>query len=296
MSAGGIAATAKPPRELMRPFRVLYETLAGDGRYAVRPVVEHFAREERDAGKVNVCIRHDVDIALDFVPALAAYEAALGLRATYYFLTDTAPYRVWESDIPRRVAELGHEVGVHSDHHYEQLALGRDGLARLREDVERMSEHAGTEVLGIAWHGGKHIAAYEANNYDLYKDVEPADLGLEYHDRVFYTEGTRTWRSDTILSDGENSLRFVPGKPRAVLEGASVGQDLLVVTHPFMMIPPSARPTPRYPDYPHLSPPHRRTLRADLRSCLAYNKQYLGPTRTKWLRKTVELVEKLPGS
>ena len=283
---------ARPPRDLLRPFRVLYQTLAGDARYRVRPVVEHFAREERDPGAVNVCIRHDVDIALDFVPALAEYEAALGLRATYYFLTDTAPYRLWESDIPRRVAALGHEVGVHSDHHYEQLALGRDGLARLREDVVRLAEHAECPVHGVAWHGGKHVAAYEANNYDLYREQDPAALGLAYHDAVFYQPGTRRWRSDHLLSDGENSLRFVPGKPRRMLESAGVGEDLLVVTHPFMMIPPARRPRPDYPPYPHLSPPRRRTLLADLKSCLAYNKPYLGPRRTQWLRRTIAGLER----
>lgn len=283
----------RPPRDLLPPFRRLYETLAGDARYRVRPVVEHFAREQRDAGAVNVCIRHDVDIALDFVMPLAEYEAALGIRATYYFLTDTAPYRIWESDVPRRVAALGHEVGIHSDHLYEQLALQRDGLARLREDVARMREHADAPVPGVAWHGGKHIAAYEANNYDLYREHDPADLGLEYHDAVFYRPGTRTWRSDHLLSDGENSLRFVPGKPRRVLESAAPGQDLLVVTHPFMMIPPSRRPRADYPPYPHLSPPRPRTFTADLRSCLAYNKAYLGPRRTAWLRKAIAVMERL---
>lgn len=284
--------TAAPPRQLLRPFRVMYETLAGDPRYRIRPVVEHFARDERDAQAVNVCIRHDVDIALEFAAELAEYEASLGIRATYYFLTDTAPYRVWESDIPRRVAALGHEVGVHSDHQYEQLALERDGLARLREDVARLAEHAATTVHGVAWHGGKHIAAYEANNFDLYRELPASDLGLEYHDAVFYAPGTRRWRSDHILSDGENSLRFVPGKPRAVLGAAGRGEDVLVVTHPFMMLPPAARPACRYPDYPHLTPPRPRTLHADLKACLAYNKPYLGPRRTTWLRRAIRTLER----
>ncbi|MFK7959774.1 MAG: hypothetical protein AB8G96_04545 [Phycisphaerales bacterium] len=273
----------------------MYDTLAGDPRYRVRPVVEHFARNERDAQAVNVCIRHDVDIALEFAAELAEYEAAIGIRSTYYFLTDTAPYRIWESDIPRRVAALGHEVGVHSDHHYEQLALERDGIARLHEDVVRMAEHAGVPVHGIAWHGGKHIAAYKANNYDLYKDHAAADLGLEYHDSVFYQPDTRKWRCDHILSDGENSLRFVPGKPRAVLGAAARGEDVLVVAHPFMMMPPSARPACQYPDYPHLSPPRPRNLHADLKSCLAYNKPYLGPRRTEWLRRAIRVVERFGG-
>jgi hypothetical protein len=286
-------SAARAPRGLGRAFVRMYEALAGDGRVVVRPVVEHFARDERGADRVNVCIRHDVDIRLDKVLELAEYERALGLRSSWYFLTDTAPYRVWESDVPRRVAEMGHEVGVHSDHLYEQLALGRDGLARLREDVERMSAHAGSRVRGVCWHGGKHIAAFKANNYDLYKDIPAGELGLEYHDSVFYHPGTRKWRSTQILSDGENSLRFVPGKPASVIAQINPGEDLLIVTHPFMMYPLRFPPTVRYPAYPHLSPPRKRTLVMDLKSCLAYNKPYLGEEKTERLRRAIALLERM---
>ncbi len=283
----------KPPAGLRRAFVNMYERLARDARIRVRPVVEHYARGERDAGLVNVCIRHDVDIRLDRAVEIARYEADLGLRSSWYFLTDTAPYRVWESDIPREIAAMGHEVGVHSDHLYEQLALGRDGLARLREDVRRMAEHARATIHGVCWHGGKHIAAFGANNYDLYKDIPPAELGLEYHDAVFYHEGTRKWRCDRIISDGENNLRFVPGKPGRVLDEADAGADILVVTHPFMMYPLRFPPSVRYPDYPHLSPPRKRTLVMDLKSCIAYNKEYLGKTRTDRLRRLVNRLERI---
>ena len=283
----------KVPADLKACFRPFYTLIHAEDRYVTQTVYEQYALARRDASKVNIAIRHDVDIAFDRVLPLAEYEHGLGVRASYYFLTDTAPYDLWHSDVPRRLIALGHEVGLHSDHRYEELALGRDGLARLREDVERLSELCGERIHGVVWHGGKHLRPLGAHNYDLYETLEASDLGLEYHDAVLYQEGTRKWCCKQLLTDGENNLRFVPGKMKHQLEAASAGDDVLFVGHPVMMFRGGAKVALEYPTFPHLSPPVPRTLALDLKSLLAYNKAYLGERKVRWIRRLLSVVERL---
>lgn len=284
---------ARPPRGLHAYNRRFYERIANDPRVTSRTVHEQFHLGRRDPSKVNICIRHDVDRALNHVIPLAEYEAAMGVRTSYYFLTDTAPYDLWASEAPRVVASLGHEVGLHSDHMYEQVALGRDGLSRLREDVERLSEHAGVPVRGVCWHGSSYLRPYGINNYDLYQDLEASELGLEYHDSVFYEPGTRSWRTP-ILSDSENNLRFARGKPTWAIDQRGLGEELLYVAHPRGMFPLSMCQPLNWPDYPHFPPNNvQRTLLMDLRSMIAYNKDYLGPRRIERARRIIRWLEKL---
>ncbi|MAG93331.1 MAG: hypothetical protein CMJ48_06230, partial [Planctomycetaceae bacterium] len=196
------AALRRPPAELKTCFRPFYKLISENERYLTQTVYEQYGLERRDPAKVNIAIRHDVDVAFDRVLTLAEYEHDIGIRASYYFLTDTAPYRLWDSDVPRRLIELGHEVGLHSDHRYEEVALGRDGLARLREDVARLSELCGRPIRGVVWHGGKHLRPVQAHNYELYESLTAGELGLEYHDAALYHEGTRKWRCSHLLTDG----------------------------------------------------------------------------------------------
>jgi hypothetical protein len=284
--------TAHFPKGLKHCFRVFYDELANGNDYHVQTVYAHFHQGLKPPGKKLIAIRHDVDIALGLVLSLAEFEANLGFSSTYYFLTDTAPYRIWESDVPRQLVKLGHEVGLHSDHNYEQVALRRDGLQRLRDDVRRLGDQCGEPIRGVVWHGGKHLPPLGITNYDLYADLPATALGLEYHDSALYQPGTRKWRTTKLLSDGENNLRFVPGKPRRVLRSLKPGDDLLFVGHPFMMFNQGFRHPMKYPAYPHLSPPRSRTLLMDLKSLLAYNKADLKPWQQRFVRWTVRQLEK----
>ena len=213
---GACLMKVNPARKLLKYFRVFYAAIADNPKIHHQTVFEQYALERRHSKCVNVAIRHDVDLALDLVLPLAEYERMLSIRASYYFLTKTAPYDLWNSNVPRRIAQMGHEVGLHSDHAYEAKALHADGLARIREDVKRLSDLAGVPVKGMVWHGGKHAKALGIHNYDLYEKVPAQDLGLVYHDAALYHPRTRKWKCAHLLSDSENNLRFVPGKIKCV--------------------------------------------------------------------------------
>ena len=63
-------------------------------------------------------LRHDVDYSPSAALRMAEEEARLGLRATYFILLSSPFYNILSEsfcNVPRRLVELGHDVGVHYD-------------------------------------------------------------------------------------------------------------------------------------------------------------------------------------
>ena len=105
-------------------------------------------------------LRHDVDgtnsmtrEALQTAVRIAEWEAERGYRATFYIL-HTAPY--WMATgfagALDRIAELGHEIGIHSDALAEALVTGRDPDQILDEALSTL-RGLGFQVRGVAGHG-----------------------------------------------------------------------------------------------------------------------------------------------
>lgn len=105
-------------------------------------------------------LRHDVDAsnrathyALDTSVKLAEWEAERGYRATYYVL-HTAHY--WNepdfADKLHRIAEYGHEIGIHADALAESFKTGRDPDVILNEAIGTLRGY-GFRVRGVAGHG-----------------------------------------------------------------------------------------------------------------------------------------------
>lgn len=70
-----------------------------------------FAAEGR-----SVLLRHDVDLSPRWAVAMARVEAALGVRATYFFMISGAFYDLLEQrESVRAIAALGHDIGFHYD-------------------------------------------------------------------------------------------------------------------------------------------------------------------------------------
>ena len=63
-------------------------------------------------------LRHDVDFTPAGALEMAAVEAEMDIRATYYFLLSGQFYNLLSGrfvSVPRQIADLGHEVGLHYD-------------------------------------------------------------------------------------------------------------------------------------------------------------------------------------
>ncbi len=98
-------------------------------------------------------LRHDVDNLIEPSVELATWEHGHGYRSTYFVLHDS-PY--WDSPALRpsleAIAELGHEIGIHSNAIAVGLSEQTDPHAVLARALSRLRGW-GHKVTGVAAHG-----------------------------------------------------------------------------------------------------------------------------------------------
>lgn len=102
----------------------------------------------------HLFLRHDVDLCPDRALQIARREAALGVKATYYFLVSTQIYSVAAAEnrqILHEIATLGHEVGLHFDaEQYSGQAGALDEFAQ--RECEILELCSGQPVQSISFH------------------------------------------------------------------------------------------------------------------------------------------------
>ncbi len=73
---------------------------------------------DADPAARHLILRHDLDMSIQAAVRVAEVEASLGVAGHYFVLLRTEMYNPWSeanrSDL-RRIADLGHEVGLHLD-------------------------------------------------------------------------------------------------------------------------------------------------------------------------------------
>lgn len=100
--------------------------------------------------------RHDVDMSMQRAHRLAEIEAEEGIRSTYYVLFHSDFYNLLErpvSDLVRRIARLGHDIGLHFDASYYGETASEEILdARLRSEKRILEDVTGSPVASFAYH------------------------------------------------------------------------------------------------------------------------------------------------
>jgi hypothetical protein len=156
-------------------------------------------RDCRDAGPGVIGLRHDVDdgASMDTVLAMAAWEAQRGYRSTYYFL-HTAPYwkRPGFCDVVRKVSDMGHEVGIHSNALAEALTT-EDDPDWILDRALRNLRGCGVDVVGVAGHGD---ARCYAGNY----------TNVEFVNHEQFEECDGGWPRPRTVQRGKHSLIIQP--------------------------------------------------------------------------------------
>jgi hypothetical protein len=230
--------------ELTQPYKLLFEELSKDF-YCKWNVFGFFIKEiNHPKNQINVILRIDVDSGFHLCPCLATLLKEKGImNASFYFLTFTNRYyNIWESNIPKIIHEKGFEVGLHSDHYYEELISGKNALSGITHDVKKLSNVIGSPIKGMVYHGHPAIDAFNTTNWEAYKNVPPKELGLKYHDGLNspYTNplSTKIWRPNTIkpiLSDyiGVNGAwLYYPNYPLKILKKLTPGESIHIIIHP----------------------------------------------------------------
>lgn len=104
--------------------------------------------------RLVVGLRHDVDNRVEPAVAMAEWEAERGYHSTYYVL-HTAPY--WHDEFLlrrslERIAELGHEVGIHSNAVVQSFLTGLEPGFILSAAIAQLRSY-GFDIRGSVAHG-----------------------------------------------------------------------------------------------------------------------------------------------
>ena len=230
--------------KLTKPYELLFEELTRD-IYHTWSVYDYFIRQSiRPKEKINVILRIDVDFGLHLCSKLASILKEKEINASFYFLTfPSRYYNIWRSDIPKIVSDMSFEVGLHTDHYYEQLISGRDATEGIKEDVKKLSKLVGKPIYGMVYHGHEAMKALGTLNWEIYKNTPPEELDLLYHDGLTspYTKpgSNDFWEPNTdhpLLSDHMRGVvgawRYCVSLPLRILRKVKVGESIHICIHP----------------------------------------------------------------
>lgn len=180
---------------------------------------EDYVNGKIDPDKVNIFIRHDVDISIARTLRMARIEKEFRVYSTYFFRTRAEKYE-FEEAIP--VIKQLHSDSFGIGLHYETLVAAEGDTSKaiklFENDFERIREFAPVNV--VAAHGQKGY-----RNRDIWENVDKSKLKVSSAYDMKY---------DLYLSDaGGKRLRNRDGKYLfdRVYE-AKPGQIVQVLIHP----------------------------------------------------------------
>jgi hypothetical protein len=146
----------------------------------------------------QIILRHDIDFDTGFALKMAEVEAAMGVRATYFFLLRSNMYNIFSpqdfSNV-KKIKALGHEISVHFDPTlYEdfQEGLWQEALmfeASFQEKVRIISFHRPNPFF---------------QNYDSpVKGIEHTYQSKYFRDVKYISDSTGIWRFGHPLDSSE---------------------------------------------------------------------------------------------
>jgi len=181
----------------------------------------------------HVVWRHDVDLSMHRALRLAEIERAANVSATYFVNPHCQFYNLFEPEITvrlRRIAKLGHRIGLHFDAEaYPGTDWRRDVLAdRLGSERRLIEDLLGSPIEAFSYHNPEIGGLIEID------DDEIAGL-VNAYGRTFRTEYGYT-------SDSNGYWRF---EPIEYVLRAARHERLQVLTHPGWWTPEPMPPRAR---------------------------------------------------
>lgn len=173
--------------------------------YVVLPVVDYLRADELP--ERYLVLRHDVDRKVGTAVAMATREATRGIRATYYFRTNT-----FDPVTVKQLADHDHEVG----YHYEDLAQTHGDVQAARQrfahNLNRFGEYVTVET--VCAHGSPLSPVTNTKLWDnlpsehglMGEAYRSIDVGADSQDGLRYLSDTgRTWRTSGGIKDVETT-------------------------------------------------------------------------------------------
>ena len=182
-------------------------------RYGLKVfTLREYFRQKKGAPAFFI-LRHDVDRRPENALRMASLESSSGIHSTYYFRVNK---NVFNEEIIKEIAELGHEIG----YHYEVMDKAR-GDIRLAErifDFELTKLRMVAEVSTVCMHGNP-LSPWD--NRDFWQDfslsqfhlIGEAYLSIHDPDLFYVTDTGRGWNRDKYnLKDtfSDSTVRPLP--------------------------------------------------------------------------------------
>ena len=155
-------------------------------------------------------LRHDVDYSTRAALTLAEQESERGIHATYFLLPNGCYYNLLDpahAEVPRRLANLGHEVGLHYDVNLLHRFAPEQWSEIVRLQISVLEALSATAVRSIAMHQPG------LNGDDPLR--ETSGFLNAYDDRFFrqmryISDSCRAWRDSAwrLLNSGPLPARF----------------------------------------------------------------------------------------
>lgn len=159
--------------------------------YEIRPMRDALMKDIA----LTLLLRHDVDLSLRLALEMAEFEHERGVTATYYILPHNDFYSPFSADGRRallRMAQMGHEVGLHCDgaiYPGERVAF----LRAVRRDIETLQDIIGQKVVSASQHSP--IDTQPIDFGDLV-EIDPYDARL-MEKFGYVSDSSMSWRSAT---------------------------------------------------------------------------------------------------
>ncbi len=167
----------------------------------------------------HLVLRHDVDFDLQSAVKMAEFEESHGIRATYFVLLRTEFYNVFSrsaEDALGRIAESGHDIGLHFD---AALYQGDEAeLVRAAQDECQALSQAVRRDIGV-------LSFHRPHRDLLARDIEFGGVLNAYDRRFFEDVG--------YCSDSKGAWGYGPPLEH---EAVAEGRALQLLTHPIWWV------------------------------------------------------------
>lgn len=98
---------------------------------------------EKPQSEKHIYLRHDVDRSLEKAEAMAAREATLGIRATYFVRLHSRFYNCYSYpgyQQLRKIMDSGHAIGLHTEFYDMAKIFGVDAVATFEKECRILEE------------------------------------------------------------------------------------------------------------------------------------------------------------
>ncbi len=201
----------------LKRYRIFLESLKHE-KYSVR-LFDELIEDAPFSDRINVFIRHDVDISLPRAVKMAKIEKEIGIHATYFFRMHAEKY-TFEQAIPiiKQLHSDGYGIGLHYEVLSHTLGHREKAITLFEEDIKRLRDVVPTHT--VCAHGARGYS-----NRDIWSEIN--------HD-ILEVQSAYDLKNDKYLTDagGKNLIDSEGNHLIEEIYSAKAGQVVQVLIHP----------------------------------------------------------------